>query len=128
LNGKNWQRDSNGYPHAVLTFQLLVAFALLIKILVKFPTMPDLNVTLPTWPDIGRHREPKMSAMEPEVEITSGFVAKILSFGCRMMSGRVGSAISYSDMIDNVRVAVEIAMLSFYVQKLFPLLVSWPTF
>ncbi len=40
------------------------------------------------------------------------------------MSGRVGSAISKSDMVANVGVAVEIALPSVCVQKLFSLPVS----
>ncbi len=44
------------------------------------------------------------------------------------MSGRVGSAISKSGMVENVGVAVGIASPSVSFQKLFPLPVSWPTF
>jgi len=40
------------------------------------------------------------------------------------MSGRVGSVISKSSVVDNVGVAVEIASPSVSVQKLFPLPVS----
>jgi len=40
------------------------------------------------------------------------------------MSGRVGSVISKSGMLENVGVAVEIASPSVSVQKLFPLPVS----
>ncbi len=40
------------------------------------------------------------------------------------MSGRVGSVISKSGVVDNVGVAVEIASPSVSVQKLFPLPVS----
>ncbi len=43
------------------------------------------------------------------------------------MSGRVGSVISKSGMVENVGVAVEIAFPSLSVQKLFLLPVSWPT-
>ncbi len=43
------------------------------------------------------------------------------------MSGRVGSATSMSGVVDNVGVAVEIALPSVSVQKLFPLPVPWPT-
>ncbi len=44
------------------------------------------------------------------------------------MSDRVGSAISKLSMIENVGVAVGIALPSVSVQKLFPLPVLWPTF
>ena len=40
------------------------------------------------------------------------------------MSGRIGSAISESDIVENVGVAVEIASPALSVQKLFPLPVS----
>ena len=43
------------------------------------------------------------------------------------MSGRVGSVISKSGVVDNGEVAVGIASPSVSVQKLFPLSVSWPT-
>ncbi len=43
------------------------------------------------------------------------------------MSGRVGSVISKSGVVDNVGVAVGIASPSVSVQKLFPLPVPWPT-
>ncbi len=56
---------------------------------------------------------------------TSGFHFRFhnqhLSFRCRPMSGRVGSAISKLGMVANVGVAVEIASPSVSVQKLFPL-------
>ena len=43
------------------------------------------------------------------------------------MSGRVGSVISKSGVVDNVGVDVGIASPSVSVQKLFPLPVPWPT-
>ncbi len=43
------------------------------------------------------------------------------------MSGRVGSVISKSGMVENVGLAVEIASPSVSVQKVFPLPVPWPT-
>ena len=43
------------------------------------------------------------------------------------MSGRVGSVISKSGVVDNMGVDVEIASPSVSVQKLFPLPVPWPT-
>jgi len=43
------------------------------------------------------------------------------------MSGRVGSVISKSGVVENVGVAVGIASPSVSVQKLFPLPVPWPT-
>ena len=50
-----------------------------------------------------------------------------LSFRCRPMSGRVGSVISKSGVVDNVGVAVGIASPSVSFQKLFPLPFPWPT-
>ena len=44
------------------------------------------------------------------------------------MSGRVGSAISKSGMVEDVVLAVGIASPSVSVQELFLLPVSWPTF
>ena len=76
--------------------------------------MPDSDMTLPTWPDIGRHRERKMSATKPEVEIIQElfplpvFVAAILGPGCRRMSDNVGAGMSESGIVENVGVAVEI--------------------
>ena len=42
------------------------------------------------------------------------------------MSDPAGSAISKSDMVENVGMAVQIASPALSVQTLFPLLVSWP--
>ena len=76
--------------------------------------MPNSEMTLSTEPDIGRHRELKMSAKKPEVEIIQElfplpvFVAAILGPGCRRMSDNVGTGISESGMVENVGVAVEI--------------------
>ena len=44
------------------------------------------------------------------------------------MSGRVGSVISKSGMVENVGVAIGFTPKSVFVQKLFLLPVSWPTF
>ncbi len=52
---------------------------------------------------------------------TSGFVADILGFRCRLMSDSVGSAISRALTVENVGVAVGIFSPSLSVQKLFPL-------
>ncbi len=54
------------------------------------------------------------------------FLGRHLSFRCRPMSGRDPSAISKSDMVDNVGVAVGIASPYVSVQKLFPLPVFTP--
>ena len=76
--------------------------------------MPDSDMTLPTWPDIDRHRERKMSATKPEVEITRElfplpvFVAAILDSGCRLTPDNVGAGMSESGIVENVGVAVEI--------------------
>ncbi len=51
-------------------------------------------------------------------------VAAILNFGCRPMSGHVISAISESDVVKNVRVAVSTASPSPPVQKLSLILFS----
>ncbi len=59
---------------------------------------------------------------------TSGSVADISGSRCRQMSGRVGSAISKSGMVENVRIAAGIVSPSVSVQKLFSLPVPWPTF
>jgi hypothetical protein len=73
-------------------------------------------MTLPTRRDIGGHRELKTSATEPEL---------ILRFDYGFpMSGNVGSVIFWSGMVDNVGVAVGIALKSVSVQTLFPLPVS----
>ena len=48
-------------------------------------------------------------------------------FRCRPMSGDVGSVNSKSDMVENVGVAVEIALPALFVQKVFPLPVSCST-
>ncbi len=50
---------------------------------------------------------------------TSGLMSEVFSFGCRSMSGNVGSEISKSGMVENMRVAVGIASPSLSVQKLF---------
>jgi len=55
---------------------------------------------------------------------TSGFVAHMLGFRCRRMSGRVGCAIFESGIVENVVVAVLIASLTLSIQLLFPLPVS----
>ena len=52
----------------------------------------------------------------------------ILRSGCRPTSGRVGSAMSKSGMIENVEVAVEIALPAHIVQKVFPLPFPLPVF
>ena len=53
MNGKRYRRDySNGFPTFV------------------FVNMSDFDMALLTILDIGRHLEPKLSAMTPEVEIT----------------------------------------------------------
>ncbi len=66
-----------------------------------------------------------------KVTSTSGFHFRFrdrhLSYRCCPMSGRVGSGISKSGMVENVGVAVAIASPSVSVQKLFPLPVPWPT-
>ncbi len=55
---------------------------------------------------------------------TSGSMADVSGFRCRQMSGRVGSVISESGIVENVGVAVGIASLTLSVQLLFPLPVS----
>ncbi len=52
---------------------------------------------------------------------TSGFVADILGFRCRPMSGCVGSAISRSGTVENMGLVVGTFSPSPSVQKLFPL-------
>ena len=49
------------------------------------------------------------------------FVATILSFGCRPMSGHVVSVVFVSSMVENVGVAAGIASPALSVQKIFPL-------
>ena len=49
---------------------------------------------------------------------TSGFVADILSSRCQPMSDNVSSAIFRSGVVENVRVAVGVALLSLSVQEL----------
>ncbi len=56
-----------------------------------------------------------MSATTPEL---------VFSYRCQLMSRCVGSAISVSGMVENVGVAVGIALPSISVQKLFLLPVS----
>ncbi len=51
-------------------------------------------------------------------------VVAILRFPCRPRSGHVVIGISESGMVENVRVAAEIASPSLFVEKLFPLPVS----
>ena len=76
--------------------------------------MPNSEMTLSTEPDIGRHRELKMSAKKPEVEIIQElfplpvFVVPILDSGCRPMSDTVGAGMFESGIVENVGVAVEI--------------------
>ncbi len=48
-------------------------------------------------------------------------MADTSGFRCLPMSGRVGSDISESGVVENVGVAVRIASLAVSVQKLFPL-------
>ncbi len=55
---------------------------------------------------------------------TSGSVADTSGFRCLPMSGRVGSDISESGIVENVGVAVGIALITLAVRVLFPLPVS----
>ncbi len=55
---------------------------------------------------------------------TSGSVADTSGFRCWPMSGRVGSDISESGIVDNVGVSVGIAALTLAVLLIFPLPVS----
>ena len=52
----------------------------------------------------------------------------ILRSGCRPTSGRVGSAMSKSGMVQNVEVAVESVLPAQIVQKVFPLPFPLPVF
>ena len=56
------------------------------------------------------------------------FRGRHIRFRCWSRSGRVGSVISKTGMVENVGVAVGIASPSVSVQMLFPLPVSWPTY
>ncbi len=58
---------------------------------------------------------------------TSGSVTDISGFRRRPISGRVGSDISESGIVENIEVSVGIASLTLAVRVLFPLPVSWPT-
>ena len=84
--------------------------------------------TLPTWSDIEnqkcRPRKPATSVQKLFPHPV--FVADIFGSLCRLMSGRVGSVISESGMVENVGVAAGTASKYISVLKLFllPVLVA----
>ncbi len=69
----------------------------------KFSTTPDSDKEMPTRRYVGRHLE---------LKIISGLVAEILSCLCWSMSGGVGSVIFKSGVIENVGVAIGMALQS----------------
>ncbi len=68
-----------------------------------FSTTPNSDMTMPTRRYIGRNLE---------LNITSGLETEILSSLCRSMSGGVCSIIFKSGVIENVGVAIGMALQS----------------
>ena len=64
--------------------------------------MPDLDMPLTTWPKVARHRLFPLPVC----------IAAIFCPRCRPTSGHVDRGISTSDIVENVRVAIEISLLS----------------